>query len=182
LELDQQGWVPITELLDAIHEQGADWSMLDRGDLVRMVSSSGKQRHEIQGERIRALYGHSVPGRIEKEPAIPPPRLFHGTSPQAWATIRSAGLRPMRRQYVHLSVEPAMAEQVGRRKSNQPVILIVDTRLAQDGGIRFWRGNDAVWLADAIPPDYLSVEPAISADDLTEAGRVENGPDVGEAG
>lgn len=156
LELDDEGWVSVDTLLSAIHDQGSGWSQVDRGDLADMVAGSAKRRHQIDGERIRAVYGHSVPGRIAHIAAEPPAQLFHGTSPQAWEAIQRDGLRPMSRQYVHLSADVATAEQVGRRKSPTPVILVVEAKQASDGGTQFWRGHDVVWLADHVPSAHLS--------------------------
>ncbi len=161
LALDEEGWVPIGALLGAIHEQGQQWLQVDRGELIKMIGSSAKARHEIDGQRIRALYGHSVPGRVVHVEADPPAQLFHGTSPQAWAVIRHSGMRPMGRQYVHLSVDRATAEQVGRRKSATPVILAVQAARAHETGTRFWQGNDAVWLAYYVAADFIA-EVAVS--------------------
>jgi putative RNA 2'-phosphotransferase len=157
LELDQAGWVPVGELLDAIHRTGRQWEHVGRDDLTRMIASSSTRRHEIDGDRIRALYGHSVPGRIVRTEAVPPAALFHGTSPQAWEVIRVNGLAPMSRQFVHLSADVARAELVGRRKSSTPVVLRVRAEEASRRGVRFWRGNESVWLADAVPGEFISV-------------------------
>lgn len=62
----------------------------------------------------------------------------------------------MGRQYVHLSTDVPTAEQVGRRKSSPLVIVIVQAQQAHAGGSRFWRGNDLVWLADHVSPEYIS--------------------------
>jgi putative RNA 2'-phosphotransferase len=156
LELDDEGWVSIDALLAAIHEQGQQWSQVDREALTKMISASARRRHEINGERIRALYGHSIPGRVVKVEADPPALLFHGTSPKAWMVIQSSGLRPMGRQYVHLSADISTAEHVGGRKSSRPVILTVQAEHAHRAGTRFWQGNDLVWLADHVAPGYLS--------------------------
>lgn len=131
---------------------------MDRDDLVRMGASSSKRRYEIKGDRIRALYGHSVPGHIAKVEAAPPERLFHGTSPRVWEVIRVEGLRPMGRQYVHLSVDVATAEQVGRRKASTPVVLSVRAGEACERGVRFLRGNEMVWLAEVVPAEFIGVE------------------------
>lgn len=147
-------------LLAAIHGQGSQWSQVDRDDLTQMIATSAKRRHEIDGDRIRALYGHSVPGRVLKIEADPPAHLFHGTSPQAWDVIQQSGLRPMGRQYVHLSIDVATAEQVGRRKSATPVILVVEAAQAHAAGARFWRGNDVVWLADSVPSSFIAMTAA----------------------
>ena len=159
LELDEEGWVPIEALLAAIHERGPRWSSIGREQLALMIASSEKRRHEMTGDRIRALYGHSVPGRLARVAAAPPDVLFHGTSPGAWQVIHRTGLRPMGRQYVHLSTDVETAAQVGRRKTGKPVILTVDAARAHREGTEFWRGNEVVWLADHVAPAFLSVHP-----------------------
>jgi putative RNA 2'-phosphotransferase len=155
LELDEAGWVSIDELLTGLRDLRR-WRHVTRDDLVDMVASSDKRRYEIDGDRIRARYGHSVPGRIMMTAAAPPDVLFHGTSPTAWASIQARGLVPMGRQYVHLSTDIATAVQVGRRKSDAAVVLRVRAGDASRQGVRFWRGNDLTWLADAVPPQYLA--------------------------
>jgi putative RNA 2'-phosphotransferase len=157
LELDVEGWVQVTDLLDAIHGEGPEWSGVDQAELERMIATSAKRRHEVLDGRIRALYGHSVPGKIHRAEAVPPPMLFHGTSPQAWAAIQRVGLQPMNRQYVHLSVDRATADQVGRRKSSHPIMLIVDAGLAHEAGTSFWPGNEVVWLAEQVPAEFISI-------------------------
>jgi putative RNA 2'-phosphotransferase len=156
LEVDAEGWVPVDSLLSAIHRQGSDWAGVTRDDVVNMIEQSAKKRHEVDGERIRARYGHSLPGRIDKVEAESPARLFHGTSPDSWISIQRVGLRPMRRQNVHLSSDVADAQAVGRRKSPHPVILEIDTRAAARAGTRFSQGNDTIWLADFVGPDHVS--------------------------
>jgi putative RNA 2'-phosphotransferase len=158
LELDDEGWVPVAELLDALHGKGADWRELTAGDLEAMIAASAKCRYELDGDRIRALYGHSVPGRLAKQVASPPSTLFHGTAPAAWPRIQERGLVPMRRQYVHLSVDVATALQVGRRKARRPLLIEVHASRAAADGVRFYRGNDQVWLADVVPPRFLALD------------------------
>lgn len=155
LELDEGGWVQIETLLNALRQERKGWSSLSEADLAQMIGASDKKRHELRDGRIRALYGHSTPQRLAKELATPPELLYHGTSPEAAVQIGVSGLVPMRRQYVHLSVDVGMAEQVGRRKAERPVILVVRARAAHDGGVAFYRGNDAVWLADLVPAQFI---------------------------
>jgi putative RNA 2'-phosphotransferase len=121
-----------------------------------VIAGADKKRHEIRDGRIRALYGHSTPHKLLKEPAEPPSVLYHGTSPEAAGRIRAEGLRPMGRQYVHLSLDKATAEQVGRRKAAAPILLVVKAAEAHAGGVGFYRGNDLVWLADAIPGLFIA--------------------------
>ena len=68
----------------------------------------------------------------------------------------------MGRQYVHLSLDTETALTVGRRKAAAPVLLHVDAARAASEGIRFYLGNEKVWLADAVPARYLSLDGAAS--------------------
>ena len=156
LELDEQGWVPTIALLAALREERAHWSTLTADDLARMVETSDKKRYEMKDGRIRALYGHSTPHKLLKQPGTPPTRLYHGTSPETLPAIQRDGLRPMSRQYVHLSVHTDMARQVGGRKATAPMILIIDAERAHAEGVAFYRGNDLVWLADHVPPAFIA--------------------------
>lgn len=120
-----------------------------------MIEQSEKKRHELHGDKIRALYGHSVPHKLAKDVAQPPAILYHGTAPATLALIKEGGLRPMGRQYVHLSADTATAEQVGKRKAGKPVILSVRAGEAYLAGVPFYRGNEQVWLADMIGPEFI---------------------------
>lgn len=157
LQLDEQGWVSVDELIAALRKQGSEWSSISRLDLEAMIETSAKQRHEISGNRIRAIYGHSVSTEIIRVAATPPHVLFHGTSPRAWDAIQRDGLRPMQRQQVHLSSDIATAIAVGKRRANPPIILVVNAHDALQAGCRFWLGNDTVWLADFVAAKHISV-------------------------
>jgi len=156
LEIDEEGWTPVGDLLSALGDESDKWRGLVEGDLAEMIARSDKKRHELRDGKIRALYGHSLPGRLRKQVMTPPDILYHGTSPEAGAVILRDGLRPMGRQYVHLSVDTSMADQVGRRKARQSVILAVDARTASGQGVVFYLGNDQVWLADNVPTDFIT--------------------------
>ncbi len=156
LELDDAGWVSVDELLAALRAEKPAWAGVSETDLVRMMAGADKQRYEMHDGRFRALYGHSTPRKLSKEPAEPPAILFHGTAPETVALIRKDGLRPMGRQYVHLSADVPTATQVGRRKARAPVVLRIRAGAAHKAGVPFYRGNELVWLADAVAPAFIA--------------------------
>lgn len=156
LELDEHGWVYISDLIDSLKRENPGWVDLSEDDLLVMSNSFDKKRHEICGKKIRALYGHSVPLKLTKEKAVPPDVLFHGTTPAVVNEILKKGLSPMGRQYVHLSIDVDTAMQVGGRKTKSPILLEVDASHANKQGVNFYRGNDKVWLADHVPVEYLT--------------------------
>ncbi len=116
-----------------------------------------QERFEIIGDRYRALYGHSIPTKIKKIVKEPPRILYHGTSHRALDSIVKEGLKPMDRQYVHLSFDKSTAISVGKRWDENPVFLAIDAYRAYEEGISFYEGNDSVWLCDEIPPKYIKI-------------------------
>lgn len=156
LELDDDGWVSVEQLLISLKEN-SKWESVTIQDLEHMIQNSDKKRHELVDGKIRALYGHSIPMKILKESAEPPAILFHGTARRFWKSIENNGLLPKGRQYVHLSNDIETALQVGKRHDYKPVILEIDAKKAWDEGIKFYLGNDKVWLADNIPSKYIKV-------------------------
>lgn len=160
LELDKEGYVPVEQLLHALNESGEYKETITEDDIQHMIETSEKKRHEMKNGKIRALYGHTVPSPIRKEPVVPPDVLYHGTTHKAYDRIMESGLKPMRRQYVHLSTDTDTAVRVGRRRDNTPIILVVDAKKALADGVVFYSsGYEKVILADSVPAEYLSVRP-----------------------
>lgn len=157
LELDSEGWVDIEQLLSALRSD-KQWKTITENDLRKMIEVSDKKRHEIYEGKIRALYGHSVPQKISKKVSIPPSVLYHGTARYIVERILSEGLQPMARQYVHLSADIETAILVGKRKDSNAVLLKIEAEKATNKGVKFYQGNNSVWLADSIPSMFIKVE------------------------
>jgi putative RNA 2'-phosphotransferase len=158
LELDAEGWASVDDVVAALRCEKPEWATLSADNLAMMIAAADKQRHEMRDGKIRALYGHSIPGKLNKTPGVPPDVLFHGTSPSFLLAIRSSGLLPMARQYVHLSTDVDTALAVGKRKSKTPTILRVQARQASEKGVQFYIGNEKVWLVDHVPPEFIIFE------------------------
>lgn len=156
LEIDDEGWTPVAALLGALRERRLEWEGLAEDDLHALLARADKRRYEISEGKIRALYGHSLQHKLSKEPAQPPETLYHGTPRGALDAIRAAGLKPMSRQYVHLSTDMETARQVGQRRDQKPAVLVVRAGDAHRAGLTFYRGNEQVWLADHVPPEFIT--------------------------
>jgi putative RNA 2'-phosphotransferase len=61
----------------------------------------------------------------------------------------------MNRQFVHLSVDEAAARVVGQRHDRFPVVLRIRAREAAGAGIKFYPGNEQVWMVEGIPPAFI---------------------------
>lgn len=152
LIMDEEGWVDIDELLNALFSK---YGKLREEDIVELMKNSDKQRYELRNHRIRAYYGHSFDQMIVKEKQVPPTILYHGTARRFLDSIYKDGLKSMNRQYVHLSKDIKTARTVGSRHDNHPVILKVNELEAYQDGIGFYLGNETVWLSDDIPAKYI---------------------------
>lgn len=157
LELDEAGWVPISQLINAL-SNSPKWKGLEENNIIEMINQSSKKRHEVNGNKIRALYGHSTPLRILKIEAEPPYFLYHGTTHKAVNGILKEGLLPQKRQYVHLSEDVETAISVGKRRDNSPIILVIDASTAYKEGVKFYLGNEKVWLSSPIPSKYITIK------------------------
>lgn len=165
LTLDENGWTSASDVVEALRRRSRRWTGLSYDALADMVEHGDKRRYELDGDRIRALYGHSLPGRVTHPTTVPPRTLYHGTTAEALRQIRRDGLLPMARQYVHLSADVATARAVGSRRSGAPVVVTVDAERAAAAGVAFCRGNAQVWLAARVPVEFLGFP-----EDLTPPG------------
>jgi putative RNA 2'-phosphotransferase len=156
LILDPEGFVHIEDLVRALQSTIPE---VDEGVVHAVVDlvEPHKQRYSIIDDCVRANYGHSTAERIQHDPAIPPDVLFHGTGIRAAPMILESGLRPMGRQYVHLTPDRKLAAAVGARHG-RPCLIRVDSRSACAAGVVFFKANFTFWLALTVPPDYLCAD------------------------
>ncbi len=153
VRLDDEGYASLEEIL-RILKGLPNFRWAGRADVAEVVNAPGRKRFELQGQRIRALYGHTA-FRPEYEAVEPPPVLYHGTAPEHVAAIRAEGLRAMARQYVHLAVTPAGARSIALRHTHEPVILEIDAARAHAEGVKFYHSEETIYLCDALPGDYI---------------------------
>jgi len=153
LSLDPQGWADIDTVIARAGEHGM---ALTREEILAVVAASDKQRFALDGSgrRIRANQGHSIDIELGLEPREPPPVLFHGTAEANLAAIRAEGLKPGRRQQVHLSRDTATATAVGQRHG-RPVVLQVAAGRMWSAGYEFFLADNGVWLTDAVPAEFI---------------------------
>lgn len=154
LTLDRQGYARISELVRALHTSPR-WQQVTEDDVYQLVEQQQKRRFEIQGDQIRAVYGHTLPVEIQYPQVEPPDDLYHGTSPRALERIRVEGLLPVERQYVHLSATVDAAREVGLRHSDHPIVLRIRAREAHQAGIVFHQADELIYLVKRVPKQFI---------------------------
>jgi putative RNA 2'-phosphotransferase len=152
LVMDEEGFVDLDALVSKVKES---FPSVDEGFLRRLVEESERKRFEIVGNRIRALYGHSVPVYLRLEEDTHVEYLFHGTTEEAAKEILGKGLKPMKRMWVHLSPTIHIATQVGKRRTSKPIILVVSCAEARKIGLRFYKASDQAYLCECVPAKYI---------------------------
>lgn len=155
IKLDNEGWVDFVAFCKALAKHKPSIHV-DKETIERIIAESDKKRFELVDGRIRATYGHSVTSKIKFKESVPQGNLFHGTSHAAYKQICKEGLKPMNRQYVHLSVDIATAKKVGMRHDKNPIILTIDaTKMHSDGFKFFHSANDGTWMCERVPGKYI---------------------------
>lgn len=185
LTIREDGYVPIQEILDSTHPKlkGATLE-----NIREVVETSDKQRfrleerpkhlyypNDINGETvlcIRANQGHSIsvinpeqlltklsPTDIQSLPCI-----VHGTSSEAWESIKATGLKIMKRTHIHFASGLPSDDGVisGMRRNSGIYIYIDASKCASDDRIEFFKSDNGVILTDGIgdsgllPTEYFS--------------------------
>lgn len=118
---------------------------------------TGKERFIIDGDCIRAAYGHSIPNiKIkykEQQPEVSV--LYHGTALKNIPLINKDGIKSMGRQKVCLSLDEETARIVAKRHSRDIYIYKINVEKAISLGVKFYEGNDTTILSDDIPCEAL---------------------------
>ena len=155
IELDG-GWADVKSILAALKDR---FSEVTPETIRQIVETDEKGRYSFDktGTKIRANQGHSIPGVVIKmESPEPPEYLYHGTAYRYLDAILRDGLKPMSRQFVHISPDYTTAVKVGSRHG-KPVVLKIRARDFVADGNDLYRSSNGVWQAKTVPPKYLSV-------------------------
>ncbi|MDZ4993698.1 RNA 2'-phosphotransferase [Clostridium perfringens] len=153
LELDEHGYLNVSDLINGINKSYEGFNM---DDLERIVREDSKQRYSFNEDKskIRANQGHSIPVNLELQPIKPPNKLYHGTGRKFLDSILKNGLIKKERQYVHLSRDLETASIVGKRHGDL-VVLEIDAESMFNKGIKFYLSKNNVWLCDYVPVEYV---------------------------
>ena len=154
LKMSKDGFVDLDELVRKIRGR-KNFSWVTHDDVKLLVRSDEKGRFEIKNGRIRARYGHTYPVSIDFETVQYKRPLYHGTALENLNSILSDGIKPMKRNYVHLSVNIKDAIEVGRRKSSRVVVLEVNPECLYRRGYKLYRASDTVYLVSYVPPECI---------------------------
>lgn len=158
LDMNKQGWVLVDQLLSNTRNNPRPLSL---GELEAVVAFDDKKRFALRvsegGLEIRCSQGHSADLGLDLgyESVTPPAVLYHGYPESNEAVLMAEGLKGMLRQHVHLTTCKTTAMKSGKRYG-KPKIMVIDAISADRAGYRFYCSDNSVWLADYVPPEFMT--------------------------
>lgn len=154
---DDQGFVRIKDLLKVLQEE-AGWGYVNQGALNEVVLSVPDAPVEIVETRIRALDRNRLP--IPTVTNSLPKLLYTAVRRKAHPVVLENGISPLGGfTHVVLSSDRAMAQRIGRRIDQMPVILTVQVEWAGRRGVQLLKFGEKLYLSDPIPLGAFTAPP-----------------------
>ena len=157
IELDKDGYAQLDKFLFKLSNKVL--TELTIADIQYYLNNSEKKRFEIdiENNRIRAKYGHSVDIDNTYDELLVPVPLYHGTPRSNIESILKNGLKKMSRNYVHVTSDINLAISTALRYADDYVIIEIDTQeYLKDGNKIYFAGGD-IYLMDKVNSNYLKI-------------------------
>jgi putative RNA 2'-phosphotransferase len=157
LEMDNNGWIVIYGLINAIRSRSNQFHWLRPHHLLALVETDPKGRYQIKDNLIRATYGHSLDVDLDLPTDDIPTNLFYPTTQEEVELLMETGIRPSDRKKVHLSLSYEDAEKAGKVRVPHPIILQVDTIGSINAGNIIMHAGTTVFTTKEVPPEFIKV-------------------------
>ena len=157
LEMDSQGNVSLRDVMAKIRERNPRMNWLRSRHIEALVETDPKGRYVISGGRIRATYGHTIPLDIRLDCENIPDELFYPATQEEAELILESGIFPSDRAMVHLSLTYRDALRAGSVRTEDPVILVIDTGVCMELGSDIGRAARTVYLCRSVPADAIDI-------------------------
>jgi putative RNA 2'-phosphotransferase len=157
LEMDDKGWVVINTLIQAVRRRVSQFHWLRPHHILALVETDPKGRYEIQDNVIRATYGHSLDVDLDLPTDGIPEKLYYPTTNEEVELLMETGLKPSDRKMVHLSKSAEDAENAGKFRVPNPIILEIDAKSSIESGNIIKHAGTTVFTTSEILPEYIRV-------------------------
>ena len=157
LEMDAQGNVGLRDVMAKIRERNPRMNWLRSRHIEALADTDPKGRYVISGGKIRATYGHTIPLDIRLDCENIPDELFYPATQEEAELILESGIFPSDRAMVHLSLTYRDALRAGSVRTEDPVILVIDTGVCMELGSDIGRAARTVYLCKSVPADAIDI-------------------------
>ena len=150
------GFVKYKELLQAIHEEPG-WRYVRQSHINEVLMGKDRTLFETDGKRIRAVQRKWDLDR--QTPALSLPGvLFTAVRKRAHPVVMEKGLIPGESQALVLTSNKDMAERIGKRRDQKPVVLEIMANVAQKQGVTFYPFGE-LFVCSQIPARFIAGPP-----------------------
>lgn len=150
---DDQGFIAINELLKALHQE-AGWRHVRMPHLHQLIAMKRPAPIQIEGSAVRATDRSQLPAITP--PINLPKLLYTAIRRRAYPAALEKGLDAGNRPFLILSSDRTMAQKIGQRLDNHPVILTVQVVRSQTKGTNYHQFGETLYLADTIAADTFT--------------------------
>jgi len=157
LSMDDQGFVDLRDVISAIKGSNKRMHWLRPHHIIALIETDPKGRYQVSGDTVRATYGHTIPLDLNLPTDDVPEVLFYPTTEEEADIVLETGILPSDRTMVHLSLKYDDAYSAGSVRSENPVILVIDTQACADAGFDIGRAGKTVFLCKQVPADCLKI-------------------------
>ncbi len=156
LDMDEHGFVDLRDFITALQIRNKKFRFLKPHHILGVIETDAKGRYEFRDGRIRATYAHSFEVDLDLPQDNIPTILYFPTTEEETPILLEIGLKPSDRKMVHLSHSYEDAMEAGRVRTDDPIILEVNTEKAIDQGVVIMKAGKTVYVTKETPPDCLS--------------------------
>ena len=140
LDMDAQGNVSLKDVMAKIRERNPRMNWLRARHIEALVETDPKGRYVISNGKIRATYGHTIPLDIRLDCEDIPDELFYPATPEEAEIILYRD-----------------AVRAGSVRTEDPVILVIDTGVCMELGSDIGRAAKTVYLCRSVPADAIDI-------------------------
>lgn len=156
LDIDKQGWVDLEHYVKSLRNRQKRFHWLRQYHIKALVATDKKGRYQIEDNKLRATYGHSIDVEMKDLPKDDiSDILYVPTTEKEAELLLESGIKPSDRTYVHLSATYESAVEAGSVRSENPVILEFDAKQATEDGYEVMKAGKRVYITKEIKPEYL---------------------------
>jgi putative RNA 2'-phosphotransferase len=157
LDMDENGFVDLRDFITALQIRNKKFRFLKPHHILGVIETDAKGRYEFRDGKIRATYAHSFEVELDLPQENIPDILYYPTTEEESPILMEIGLKPSDRKMVHLSHSYEDAMEAGLVRTDDPIILEVNTEKARDQGTIIMKAGKTVYVTKETPPDCLSV-------------------------
>lgn len=179
LNMDEFGYIPLDEVVEAVQQR---YAAVEEEDIRDLIETSRQRRFEIVDDRIRALYGHTFYVEMDGEPMDPPETLYLCVSAGQVGRMKEEGLRSEDRSYLHLSPTREVAESRAGAVTDPCIVEVYSEAAAAEAGVEFWERGEVVLTRQTIAPEFVGEVVEIEAPPAVDGAREGRGGRRGRRG